>query len=254
MKNLYKVWIASGVFTGAGIGAIDALLYEHDLVALILTGILTGTMSGFVLGSIAHNLSRSVKWFCLRVFGIAIILVIIGFILNIGYSIGLSKIPHGQWQQLPSPQEEPTRFLGQSGFNFFGGIIYVEAESKNIYSFSCYSLNPCEWKKVGNLPSGPEKSIQVCPPGSKGSYITPLVLSKKVIDRFEVNICGADYTIQQEWIILNDGTIWYWERYFSSLEPLFLIAASFVVSLLAGIGGSSTMLIRKKKFEIWENY
>lgn len=250
MSNFHRVWIASGIISGAGIATADALLYEHNPLALILTGVLTGTLSGFILGFIAHNLFRSKKGFCLRIIGIVILLVVIGFILNIGYFIGVSKIPHGQWSQLPSPPEKPVRFLGQSGFNFFGGIIYVETGTKNIYSFSCYSLNPCDWKKVDNLPSGPEKNIEVCPPGSKWSYATPLLLFKKVIDRFKVNICGADYTIQQDWIIVDDGTIWYWDRYFSAMEPIFFIAASLIISVLAGILGSLVLLIKRKKHEI----
>ena len=80
------------------------------------------------------------------------------------------------------------------------------------------------------------------------------MLFKQVIDRFEVKICGADYTNQLNWIILNDGTVWFWDRWFSAYEPIFFIGASLLISLIAGIISGFVLMMQKRNFGPYANY
>lgn len=119
MGNFQRVWIVSGIIFGLGMSALDAFLYDRNLLFILLVGVVSGSVSGLCFGVIAHYLSRSENTSCLTGF----LLTLAGFLLGIGSFIGLGKLPHGQWEQIISPPEKSVRFIGQSAFTFWGGSV-----------------------------------------------------------------------------------------------------------------------------------
>ena len=202
MNNFQRVWLASGVVFGIGISGLDAFLYDRNLIIIAITGLVSGIVSGLIFGFIAHLLFCPEEISCLRNVITASLLTVAGFIIGIGFFIVLEKLPHGQWQQIVSPPEKAVRFIGQSAFTFWDGSVYIESESGNIFSYTCDSVNPCNWAKEETPPSEPEENYWSCPPGYNRSYATPVILFNKVIDSYEVNICGVDYTNQINLIML----------------------------------------------------
>ncbi len=231
MNNFQRVWIVSGVIFGLGMIVLDSFLFGCRFPINVLTGMGWGIVSGLILGILAQLLFHSEKKSCFRHISTALLLTVAGFFLGIGSYIGLNKLPHGQWEQIISPPEKPVRFLGQSAFNFWGGSIYIVSENGNIYSYTCDSENPCNWSKSETPPSEPKESSLSCSAGDKGSHPTPLKLFKKVVDAYEVNICGPDYTNQINFIMLDDGTI-----FILTAGPSLIKLYPILIILKTGIG------------------
>lgn len=247
MNKFQRVWIASGVIFGLGISALDSFLYENNLIFITIAGLVSGIAAGFIFAFIAHLLFRPEKISCLRHITTASLLTVAGFILGIGFFIALENLPHGQWQQIISPPEKAVRFIGQSAFTFWGGSVYIESENGNIFSYTCDSENPCNWAKEETPPSESEGNFWSCPSGYNSSSATPIMLFKRVIDSYQVNICGVDYTNQINLILLDDGTIWVWNRFSSGYNIIFFGPVWLIVSSGAGFLGYIALLIRRGK-------
>jgi hypothetical protein len=238
----------SSIIFGIGTGALDAFLYDSQPVVIVLTAIVFGVAAGLLLSIVARLLFRSKKISFFGHISKALSLTSAGLILGIGTLIGLEILPHGQWEQIISSPEKPVRFLGQSAFNFWGGSIYIESENGNIYSYKCDSANPCSWTKEGTPPGTPEKNVWSCRAEYVGSHMTPLMLFKKVVDSYQVNICGADYTNQINFLLLDDGTIWVWNNFSSSIYDLmYALPVWLIVSSVAGFLSYIVWLIQTKQ-------
>lgn len=247
MNKFQRVWLVSGVIFGLGIIALDITLYDEKLIISIITGSVSGIGAGLIFGFIAHLMSGREKISCVRHISTALLLTVTGLFLGIGSFYVLGSIPHGQWEQILSPPEKAIRFVGQSDVTFWGGSVFIESESGHIYSYNCDSENPCNWTKEEILPGEPEENFWSCPSGYKGSHATPLILFKKVIDSYEVNICGIDYTNQINMILLDDGSIWVWNRFSSVNEIISFVPKWLIVSSGAGFSGFIALLVRKRK-------
>jgi hypothetical protein len=252
MSNFRRVWIVGGIIFGLGMIMLDILTYDQqNWLAAIFTGIITGILSGLCLGFVAHHLFRAIKISWVRHIVTALLLTATGLLLGIGSFFILDRIPHGQWEQVtPPPPEKAVSFLEHSKFNFFGGTIYIESENGNIFSYKCPSENPCNWIKENSVPSEPEDNYDVCSPERQLSYIPPMLLFKKVADSARADVCGPDYDIQVNLIILNDGTVWMWEKYFSVYMLVFILPVWLILSLIAGFASYLALLGQKNKVVI----
>jgi hypothetical protein len=75
---------------------------------------------------------------------------------------------------------------------------------------------------------------------------TPIVWFGTVVDTFEVQICGVDYTNQINFVLLDDGTIWVWNS-FSSMFDLWLYPIWAIVGSIAGLAGYIAHKVGSKK-------
>ena len=242
MNNMLKVWIVSGILVGLVMGAFGIVYYVDYWLMVLLVGGVSGIVFGFCLGVIANVLTRSGQSGCLCAF----LLMLAGFILGPVLFFAVDQLPHGQWWQLASPPEKAVRFVGQSAFNFWGGSIYVETESGNYYSHTCDSENPCFWAEEEAPPGESEENFWSCQPGNFRSVATPIVWFGTVVDTFEVQMCGADYTDQINFVLLDDGAIWVWNN-FSSMFDLWLYPIWSIVGSIAGLAGYIAYKVGSKK-------
>lgn len=246
MHRFRKVFITTSLIFGLATAVINVLFYGSNWLAAIATGLLAGLLYGSILGGCAYLFTRSRKVTLFSRLTLALSLSAVGLISGLIITLGLDKLPREEWSLISSPPEKPMRFIGNSAFNFWGGSVYVETETGNIYSYTCDSSNPCEWKKENALPGEPQQNFWSCPPGYAGGYWTPPIF-KPVRDAYEVNICGVDYTNQINLIILEEGTVWVWNRFSSSMEDMMFFPAWVVASFGAGLSGYITLSFRKDK-------
>ena len=68
MSNFQRVWLVSGIIFGLGMGALDAFLYDRNLLYILLVGVVSGSVSGFCFGIIARYLSRAENASCHALF------------------------------------------------------------------------------------------------------------------------------------------------------------------------------------------
>ncbi len=248
MKYSRRVAVVSGIVVGIGVCVLDVYLYEYNWLVIILKGGIFGALFGLCLGFIARAISSVKTKSCLHHLLAVFSLSVAGLLLGIGVIFGLDRLPSGQWYQILPPPEKPVHFIGQSAYTFWGGTFFIESESGNIFSYTCIAEDPCEWKKEEILPGKPEENRWTCPPDYEGSYIPPIILFEKVIDTYQIDICGVDYTIQANLAIRGDGTIWAWTR-FSGNEFFFAIFVWPIVCAGVGFLAYLLMVIRRKKDE-----
>lgn len=253
MNNFRRVGIISGIIFGLGMFALDILLFDSQnwFVAIFL-GLITGLLSGLCLWFIAHLLFRTINISWARHTITALLLTTTGILLGLGSFFVMDRIPRGHWIQVePSPSERPDHFLDQSNFNFFGGTVYIMSENGNIFSYKFSSESPPYWKKENSLPDEPEDSYENCPPGRKLTYIPPILLFKKIADSAQIDLCGPDYDIQVNLIILDDGSVWFWQKYETVYMFVFILPIWLMIGFVAGF--TSYRSLKKLRMVVIQN-
>ncbi len=251
MNNFRRVGVISGIIFGSGMFALDILLFDsQNWFFAIFLGLITGILSGLCLRFIAHLLFRIIHSPWVRHTIIALLLITTGILLGLGSFFIMDRIPRGQWIQVePPPPERAEHFLDESNFNFFGGTIYIMSENGNIFSYKFSSESTPHWMKESSLPGEPEDSYEDCPPGRQLKYIPPILLFKKVLDSVQKDLCGPDYEIQVNLIILDEGSVWFWQKYESVYMFVFILPLWLIIGFIAGFTSYRT-LIRQSKMAI----
>lgn len=251
MNNFRRVGVISGIIFGLVMFALDILLFDsQNWFFAIFLGLITGLLSGLCLWFIAYLLFRTINisWACHTI--TALLLTMTGVLLGLGLFFIMDRIPRSHWIQVaPPPPERANHFLDQSNFNFFGGTIYIMSENGNIFSYKFSSESPPYWIKESSLPGEPEVSYEDCPPGRKLTYIPPILLFKKIADSAQIDLCGPDYEIQVNLIILDDGSVWFWQKYDSVYMFVFILPLWLIIGFIAGFTSYRT-LIRQSKMTI----
>jgi hypothetical protein len=252
MLRFGKIFIAAWILFTAFAAISLKFLYGGNWLAAILNGLFTGAVFGVILASVAFLLTRYLK-FSRGVFILVLVLMSIAGITTsvLIYSI-LDSIPSTPWEMIhPTPPDKPVAFFGNSMFLIGGGAIYVKTDKSGLFSHECLYENPCEWKKLEAFPEQPEKSgYGTCQEGFEPHYRTPKTPPGKVIDKYVVNYCGADYVIQHNWVLLEDGSIWHWSRYHAAVEFILYV----LIGIVGGITGtlsSFVLLVNRKSKETW---
>jgi len=136
------------------------------------------------------------------------------------------------WQQISNPPDEAIEILG---YYYLGETVYVRTATGKIYA--CSSPSYKENKGCTELTEvPPELNINVScnwkvfptpkPPG-------------KTIHQFEAHPCIPDSTLQVNHIILEDGSIWKWEKGTSEFGDFFTV----IFVGVCGIAGAALGLI-----------
>ena len=254
MNSFLKVSIVSGLLFGISTGILDVFLSRGVLYDIKITGAtISGVLSGVCFGFIGYLLARSNSTSYLKQITKASSLIVTGLFLGVIAIIGLSKLPHGQWQQTTPPPEKPIQFLKQPSFL---GSFYIQSENEGIFSYTCdiYNINHCRWNKQEAPPSeSPANSWnRECNNGHLTEFLlTPIFLFKRIIDAHEYSECdGITIPVQTNFVLLNDGTIWVMTRIYPELVYDIIIPIWLATSSLIGFAGYLALLFEEPRDSI----
>lgn len=127
-----------------------------------------------------------------------------------------------KWRQLPNPPEKATSF---SGYSWMTGEIYVQGSTNNLYV--CDDSCVLETHPIRDDPEA-----YSC--GSEEIFPTPPPPGI-VVDAFQACPIVDDGFQQENYVILENGTIWTWAN--GTYEYMALIVIFFVLrAILIGLG------------------
>ncbi len=228
----------SMVFTAIGGNWLEAILYS----------LLVGAIIGLILAAVAFLLTRFLKFSSWIFILVTILMGITGILTSVLFYYILDSIPRIPWEMIqPDPPVKPIEFVGNSSFLIWGGAIFIKTENGDLYSHECIDSEPCTWKKLDAIPDQPYNR---CLKRRVPSYRTPKTPPGKVIDNYVLNYCGPDFSIQHNWLILEDGSIWHWSRYHAALE-FFLYVLIGIIGGISGLLSSFVLLVIRKSKNIW---
>jgi hypothetical protein len=148
--------------------------------------------------------------------------IIIGALLGVAAFVFTYVFP--MWQPVTAPPEKGVEILE-------GNTLYIRTTAGNIYQYgpSSYKDDTTEWSRVDQV--NHEASGYEC---NFGGFATPIPPGK-VISQLESHPCIVDASSQVNYILLEDGSIWRWEKTAGELDLLILPVGVIVA---AAIGGS----------------
>jgi hypothetical protein len=213
-----------------------------------MVGVIGFGTFGLVQASIVKVFSKFIDYVAgCSLFILIGILGISGFILGMVSFWGMSLIPKGSWQQLEPPPENVIEIMDEGVFNFWGGIISVRTISNRILLYQCVGELPCGWLEPDPNEPDIDTPNEICTLDRQGKRFPAPLAPGKVVSSRIFDVCGADYTIQYNFILLENGTIWEWDRYWSVYEILlfypFMGFVGMIVSIISGFA------IRDKKYQ-----
>lgn len=69
---------------------------------------------------------------------------------------------------------------------------------------------------------------------------------KKIADSAQIDLCGPDYEIQVNLIILDDGSVWFWQKYDSVYMFDFILPLWLIIGFIAGFTSYRTLKRQSK--------
>jgi hypothetical protein len=151
---------------------------------------------------------------------------VVGFLIGCGLAQSLIAFSQWQasrdWRAIQSPPERPQKLLAVGD-----GGIYVETASA--WTYFCQGGHaagrPCLQVSGEPIREAPacdfeERRRVPKPPGA-------------VVDSLELRTCNEEATFQEAYVLLADGSIWYWSFEWNGLEQTFF-GIFTVVAALAG--------------------
>ena len=173
--------------------------------------------------------------------------IIIGALL--GIAVFVFAIFFRPWQQITLPPENAVELLAFHTTGFESGILYIRATSGNVYAYSPFSdgASNVEWRKVEQV--NREESSYEC---KLGRFSTPNPPGR-IVSQLESHPCLQDAESQVNYIILEDGSIWKWDKSTGEMDGLLIplgVIVAVIGGALAGVAGvviGLVTLILKKK-------
>lgn len=153
--------------------------------------------------------------------------IIIGALLGVAAFVCNYIFP--MWQQVTMPPEMSAQLLAYHSNAYEENTLYVRAITGNIYTYgpSSYGAGDVKWRKVEEV--NQEASKYQC----VGKFSTPNPPGK-VVSQVEGHPCIVDASSQVNYILLEDGSIWRWEK---TVPEFAIIWALFGLGLYVLIGG-----------------
>ena len=163
----------------------------------------------------------------------------------LGMAIGVfafrayDRLPHGSWQQLPQPPATLTGFVASTPMGVFGGEIYASTADGTLYAYGLEGTSG-EWSKRDALPPPPSEESYwsgACPEGlykPEGSIRKPRTPGS-VVDGHETRYCGPDYTNDVFFVLLDDGSVWVWNRFWAGRGQFYGTVIWGFIGLILGL-------------------
>ncbi len=155
--------------------------------------------------------------------------------IGLGF-LALRFAPLGKWEQVPNPTEKAVRII-----TYDTRSLYVSTESEKIYICDVWG-DICE--EVG------DQDVVDHPDLCKSAHQLVPNPPDKPIDQREFHLCGADMTIQLDYVILDDGTIWEWSNSFGWAEGLIFRALCVSGGAVGFVGGIIYALIKRRRSQV----
>jgi hypothetical protein len=138
--------------------------------------------------------------------------------------------PLGRWERL---RVAPPPFVQLVGYH--NGNLFIKAADGNLYSCGTGS-DACFQTDVES-----EKKTRFC--GEPGS-LTPFAPGK-IVNVLAVRICYPDAHSDIHFIVLNNGSIWTWKRWWSGNEQSLILARFGFFGALTGAIGAVIFVRRR---------
>ena len=180
----------------------------------------------------------------LRLVGLATVVgLVCGSLLGVAVFVVYPSLDSG-WRRISNP---PDKAIELFGYYYLGEMVYVGTETRKIYACSSPTYKDNKGcTKLTEIP--PESNINVScnwkvfptpkPPG-------------RTIHQFEAHPCIPDSTLQVNHIILEDGSIWKWEKGTSEfgdfLTAIFVGVCGIAGAVLGLISGVIILLLKRRK-------
>lgn len=231
--------------------ALFLIFFYSDIVNGFGVGLVCTLVVGLILLLEALFFSR----FSPAAWGITIIqfitLPITGLLIT-GFAFWPATFaPYGAYTQLEPPPETPTNFVHGSTQNIFGGRIFVQTASGQIYFYDCITYQGCTWEQETPSNSQPDSDasnyLNYCPPNLEVIPLVPPISPVGVKDRIFIRSCGPDYEIQARYILLKNGKIYGWSRYWNPMDVLLGIPVFGLIGFISGLSTAIATLSRRKK-------
>ncbi len=160
--------------------------------------------------------------------------IIIGALLGVAAFVFTYVFP--MWQPVMAPPEKPAEILAYHSNASEENTLYIRTSTGNIYKYgsSSYGAGDAKWRKVDQV--NQEASGYEC---DFGGFSTPTPPGK-VIGQLESHPCIVDASSQVNYILLEDGSIWRWEKTAGELD-LLIVPVGVIVT--AAIGGSLGVVV-----------
>lgn len=222
------------LFLGLGLG--------YGSLGSVAVGVLAGLVFGLLVGSavwLAGRLSRqnTVPWLAAGLLiGAAAGGVIAWLVL---------QFPNQPvWVVLPEPPEPAAAVIEEARLSPYGGELYVEGESGQIFGYACYNWLLCAWRPVDTLPTFPQyTSLETdCPPGE--IEVQPL---PGAVDRFTYRYCGQGFTAVYQIAVMEDGRVQVRREYQPGLSAGVLVPAFVLVGGALGLASPWIMARNRRK-------
>jgi hypothetical protein len=158
---------------------------------------------------------------------------------------GLPRGPRDSWQQLPQPPARLTRLVTATPWSaLMVGEIYANTADGTVYAYVCQG-DGCAWAQRDVLPPPPGEDYWSghCAEGNdlpEGLADAP-TLPGQVIDSYASRYCGPDYTNDLVVILLEDGSVWQWNRFEPGMGRFYgrilgtICGGGLIVGLVVGI-------------------
>jgi hypothetical protein len=132
--------------------------------------------------------------------------IIIGALLGVAAFVLTYIFP--MWQPVTAPPEKPAEILAYHSNDSEENTLYIRTSTGNIYNYglSSYWAGDAKWRKVDQV--NQEASGYEC---NFGGFATPIPPGT-VISQLESHPCIVDAESQVDYVLLQDGSIWRWEK------------------------------------------
>jgi len=249
-KKFKTLIIASTIPTLIGTALLLFFMYS-DIVKAVSVGLACALVVGLVLilEALFFNRFSSTSW------GITIVQFIVlpftGLFLAGLAFIPAALAPQGVYVQLEPPPEIPTHFVQGSQLNIFGSKIYVQTASGQTYLYDCINYQGCSW--IQEIPPNDPSDTNsmpypdYCHPDRKGLPFVPPIPPMDVVDRLFVRHCGPDFEIYARYLLLRNGKLYYWYRYWNPLEVILGVPVFGFLGFISGVSTAIATSIRRKK-------
>jgi hypothetical protein len=157
--------------------------------------------------------------------------IIIGALLGVVAFVFTYVFP--MWQPVVAPPEKAAELLAYHSNAFESNTLYIRTGAGSIYKYgpSSYKDNDAKWSKVDQI--NQEASGYECNFGGFSTSIPP----GKVISQLESHPCIVDAESQIDHILLQDGSIWRWEKTVPEFEVVWALFGLVVYAFIGcGLG------------------
>lgn len=141
---------------------------------------------------------------------------ILGLVIGPLLFLAYMRLPQGSWQELPSPPERIAHLVTSTPIGLWGGEVYATTADGALYAWVC-EWGKCTWASRDTLPPPPDPEDYwsgPCPDGSDkpDEKSHQPRLPGRVAERYATRYCGPDYSLDVFYLLLDDSSLWSWER------------------------------------------